>query len=309
MQNKLVVKDNALINASYYLSLVEQRLLLLGIVEARDNQSQNNEFTIHVNSYINAFGVDDSTAYLSIKDACKHLKKREFTFIRVVNGVSEKVESYWVQSVAYAENSSYVKIRFTDDVMPLITKLEKHFTSYQLEKVKDLTSIYSIRLYELLISWKQTKKVELSLADLRLKLGVDDDEYKTMCNFKARVLDLAVSQINEHTDITVKYEQVKQGRTITGFKFLFKQKASKATAQQIKRDDTTGDLFSINGLSDKQIAMFSRKLAELPELGSKYCPVGASAETFAQIIADELKNPLLQVKYIDYLKKLGFKSK
>lgn len=75
MQNKLVVKDNALINASYYLSLVEQRLLLLGIVEARDNQSQNNEFTIHVNSYINAFGVDDSTAYLSIKDACKHLKR------------------------------------------------------------------------------------------------------------------------------------------------------------------------------------------------------------------------------------------
>ena len=308
MQNKLVVKDNALINASYYLSLVEQRLLLLGIVEARDNQSQNNEFTIHVNSYINAFGVDDSTAYLSIKDACKHLKKREFTFIRVVNGVSEKVESYWVQSVAYAENSSYVKIRFTDDVMPLITKLEKHFTTYQLEKVKDLTSIYSIRLYELLISWKQTKKVELSLVDLRLKLGVDDDEYKTMCNFKARVLDLAVSQINEHTDITVKYEQVKQGRTITSFKFSFKQKA-KATAQQIKRDDTTGDLFSIDGMSDKQIQMFSKKLAELPELGSKYCPVGASAETFAQIIADELKNPLLQVKYIDYLKKLGFKSK
>ena len=308
MQNKLVVKDNALINASYYLSLVEQRLLLLGIVEARDNQSQNNEFTIHVNSYINAFGVDDSTAYLSIKDACKHLKKREFTFIRVVNGVAEKVESYWVQSVAYAENSSYVKIRFTDDVMPLITKLEKHFTSYQLEKVKDLTSIYSIRLYELLISWKQTKKVELSLADLRLKLGVDDDEYKTMCNFKARVLDLAVSQINEHTDITVKYEQVKTGRTIVGFKFSFKQKAKdKATAHQTQRDENNLDLFSIENMTDKQIEMFSKRLSELPELGN-LAKRGDSVEQFAQMIANELRNPLLQVKYIDYLKKVGFKQ-
>ena len=257
MQNKLIVKDNALINASYYLSLVEQRLLLLGIVEARDNQSQNNEFTIHVNSYINAFGVDDSTAYLSIKDACKHLKKREFTFIRVVNGVSEKVESYWVQSVAYAENSSYVKIRFTDDVMPLITKLEKHFTSYQLEKVKDLTSIYSIRLYELLISWKQTKKVELSLADLRLKLGVDDDEYKTMCNFKARVLDLAVSQINEHTDITVKYDQVKTGRQITGFKFSFRQKEKQSKAKELNRDNSTIDFLTEN-LTDKQLERIAR---------------------------------------------------
>ena len=258
MKNNLVVKDNALVSASYYLSLAEQRLILLGIVEARNNQSQDNEFIIHVNSYINAFGVDDSTAYLTIKEACKRLRGRYFTYQRLINGNLEQTESNWVQSVSYAINSSYVKIKFTDDVMPLITNLERHFTSYQLEQVKDLTSIYAIRLYELLISWKQKKKVELSLVDLRLKLGIEPNEYKAMNNFKAKVLDLAVSQINEHTDITVKYEQVKQGRTITGFKFLFKQKASKATAHQTQRDDTTGDLFSVNNLSDAQLARIAR---------------------------------------------------
>ena len=193
--------------------------------------------------------------------------------------------------------------------MPLITNLERHFTTYQLEQVKDLTSIYAIRLYELLISWKQKKKLELSLVDLRLKLGIEPNEYKAMNNFKAKVLDLAVSQINEHTDITVKYKQVKQGRTITGFTFTFKQKAKATTAHQTQRDEKTGDLFSIENMSDKQIQMFSKKLAELPELGSKYCPVGASAEQFADMVATELKNPSLQVKYIDYLKKVGFKSK
>ena len=308
MKNTLVVKDNALVSASYYLSLAEQRLILLGIIEARNNQSQDNEFIIHVNSYINAFGVDDSTAYLTIKEACKRLRGRYFTYQRLVNDNLEQVESNWVQSIAYATNSSYVKIKFTEAVMPLITNLEKHFTSYQLEQVKDLTSIYAIRLYELLISWKQTKKVELTLADLRLKLGIEPNEYKAMNNFKAKVLDLAVSQINEHSDITVKYEQVKQGRNITGFTFTFKQKAKdKATAQASQRDEKTGDLFSINGMSDKQIAVFSRKLSELPELGN-FAPIGASAEQFAQMIASELKNPLLQVKYIDYLKKVGFKQ-
>ena len=307
MKNNLVVKDNALVSASYYLSLAEQRLILLGIVEARNNQSQDNEFIIHVNSYINAFGVDDSTAYLTIKEACKRLRGRYFTYQKLVNDNLEQTESNWVQSVSYAINSSYVKIKFTDDVMPLITNLERHFTSYQLEQVKDLTSIYAIRLYELLISWKQKKKVELSLVDLRLKLGIEPNEYKAMNNFKAKVLDLAVSQINEHTDITVKYEQVKQGRTITGFKFLFKQKA-KATAQQIKRDDTTGDLFSIENMSDKQIAVFSKKLAELPELGN-LARRGDSVQQFAEMIATELKNSSLQVKYIEHLKKVGFKSK
>ena len=309
MKNNLVVKDNALVSASYYLSLAEQRLILLGIVEARNNQSQDNEFIIHVNSYISAFGVDDSTAYLTIKEACKRLRGRYFTYQKLVNDNLEQTESNWVQSVSYAINSSYVKIKFTDDVMPLITNLERHFTSYQLEQVKDLTSIYSIRLYELLISWKKTKKVELSLADLRLKLGIEPNEYKAMNNFKAKVLDLAVSQINEHTDITVKYEQVKTGRTIVGFKFSFKEKPKpKAKGGEVNRDDKTGDLFSVNGMSDKQIAVFSKKLAELPELGN-LARRGDSAEQFAQIIGDELRNPLLQVKYIDYLKQVGFKSK
>ena len=307
MKNNLVVKDNALVSASYYLSLAEQRLILLGIVEARNNQSQDNEFIIHMNSYINAFGVDDSTAYLTIKEACKRLRGRYFTYQKLVNDNLEQTESNWVQSVSYAINSSYVKIKFTDDVMPLITNLERHFTSYQLEQVKDLTSIYAIRLYELLISWKQKKKVELSLVDLRLKLGIEPNEYKAMNNFKARVLDVGIQQINEHSDLTAKYEQVKTGRTITGFKFSFKQKPSKATAQASQRDEKTGDLFSIENMSDKQIAVFSRKLAELPELGN-FAPIGATVEQFAQMITTELRNSSLQGKYVEHLRKVGFKN-
>lgn len=257
MKNTLVVKDNALVSASYYLSLAEQRLILLGIIEARNNQSQDNEFIIHVNSYINAFGVDDSTAYLTIKEACKRLRGRYFTYQRLVNDNLEQVESNWVQSIAYATNSSYVKIKFTEAVMPLITNLEKHFTSYQLEQVKDLTSIYAIRLYELLISWKQTKKVELTLADLRLKLGIEPNEYKAMNNFKAKVLDLAVTQINQHTDISVKYEQVKTGRQITGFKFSFRQKEKQSKAKELNRDNSTIDFLTDN-LTDKQLERIAR---------------------------------------------------
>ena len=45
-----------------------------------------------------------------------------------------------------------------------------------------------------------------------------------MHDFKKRVLDPAIKNVNEHTDITVKAEQHKTGRTITGFSFKFKQK-------------------------------------------------------------------------------------
>ncbi|PZO62517.1 MAG: RepB family plasmid replication initiator protein, partial [Paracoccus denitrificans] len=36
MKNELVVKDNALINASYNLEVTEQRLILLAIINARE---------------------------------------------------------------------------------------------------------------------------------------------------------------------------------------------------------------------------------------------------------------------------------
>ena len=310
MKKELIVKDNALINASYSLELTEQRIILLAILKARENKTPHNqELIVTAQSYITAFNVHRNTAYKTLKTACDNLFDRRFSYQRYSDkGKVEQVRSRWVQSVIYAENESYIKIKFTDEILPLVTMLEKHFTSYELQQVANLKSVHSIRLYELLIQYRTVGKIEISLDDLRLKLGIADGKYPTMNNFKARVLDVGIQQINEHSDITVKYEQVKTGRQITGFIFKFKQKPSKATAQQIKRDDTTGDLFSINNMSDKQIAVFSKKLAELPELGSKYCPVGASVEQFANMIADELKNPLLRVKYIDYLKKVGFKQ-
>ena len=256
----LVVKDNALINASYYLSLTEQRLILLAIIQARaEKMTSSNEFKVKVSSYINAYGVADATAYEAIQKATETLRARYFTFERVVDGEPERVVSNWVQSIAYAENSSYIKIKFTDDVMPLITKLEKHFTSYQLEQVKDLSSIYAIRLYELMMQWRSSGQTQqIPIDELRYKLGIEPDQYQKMSNFKDKVLDVAIDQINEHTDIKASYEQHKEGRTITGFTFTFKQTASKATAQQIKRDDTTGDLFTVNGMSDAQLARIAR---------------------------------------------------
>ena len=66
----LIVKDNALMNASYNLDLVEQRLILLAILEARESGkgiNANDPLTVHAESYINQFGVARQTAYQALK--------------------------------------------------------------------------------------------------------------------------------------------------------------------------------------------------------------------------------------------------
>ena len=257
MGNKLVVKDNALIEASYSLGTVEQRILLLAILVARENNTtieRDKELTIHASKYSEVFNVDKKAGYEALKSGVQGLLNANFGY-RVKDKV---VYSNWVDTIAYIDNKAVIEVIFTTKVVAFISELERRFTAYDINQVANLKNRYAIRLYESLIQYRGTGKLNISLTDLRLRLGVVDDEYYQMSMFKKRVLDLAVSQINEHTDITVKYEQVKTGRTIVSFKFSFKQKPSKATAQASQRDDTTGDLFSIDGLSDAQLARIAR---------------------------------------------------
>ncbi len=68
------------------------------------------------------------------------------------------------------------------------------------------------------------KSIIIELEEFRKRIGVLDTEYTRTDNLKMRVIELALKQINEHTDITASYEQHKKGRVITGFSFKFKQK-------------------------------------------------------------------------------------
>ncbi|WP_407538494.1 replication initiation protein RepM [Acinetobacter baumannii] len=241
--SKLVVKDNALMNASYNLDLVEQRLILLAIVEARESGkgiNANDPLTVHAESYINQFGVARQTAYQALKDACDDLFARQFSYQEInERGNTENVRSRWVSEVRYVDAEATVKLIFAPVVIPLITRLEERFTQYEMKQISELSTGYAIRLYELLICWRATGKTPvIELSDFRQKMGVLDSEYQRMHDLKKRVLEPALEQINEHTDITATYEQHKKGRVITGFSFKFKQK-KKTEAETPKNSDSS----------------------------------------------------------------------
>lgn len=303
---ELVVKDNALINASYNLDLVEQRLILLAIVEARESGkgiNANDPLTVHAESYVNQFGVHRNTAYQALKDACNDLFARQFSYQKInERGNIENYRSRWVSEIGYVDNEAVVKLIFAPAIVPLITRLEEHFTKYELQQVSNLSSAYAVRLYELLIAWRSTGSTPIiELSDFRQRIGVLDTEYKRMERFKTSVLELAIKQINEHTDITVKYEQHKRGRSISGFSFTFKQK--KKDNPSIERDPNTLDLFS--KMTDAQRHMFANKLSELPEMG-RYSQGTESYPQFAVRIAEMLQDSEKIKELAPYLKKVGY---
>jgi plasmid replication initiation protein len=305
MKNGLVVKDNALMNASYNLEVTEQRLILLAIINARETHqgiTSDSKLEIHANDYASQFHVTKEAAYKALKTAVNNLFERQFSFKEETKKGVGVVRSRWVSRIKYIDDSAILEITFAPDVVPLITRLEKHFTSYQIQQVTQLTGKYAIRLYELLIAWREIGKVpQIELSEFRAKLGVEDDEYKAMNHFKSRVLEPSIKQINQHTDITVSYEQHKRGRTITGFSFKFKQKSQPKI--EVKRDPNTPDFFV--KMTDAQRHLFANKMSEMPEM-SKYSQGTESYQQFAVRIADMLLQPEKFRELYPLLEKAGF---
>ena len=312
MKNGLVVKDNALINASYNLELTEQRLIMLAIINARESGqgiTADSKLEIHASDYAKLFNVSIDASYKALREAVNNLFNRQFSYTAEYKrtGKTGIVRSRWVSRIFYVDDLALLEITFAPDVVPLVTRLEEHFTSYQAKQVAHLTSKYATRLYELLIAWREVGKVpQIEIGEFRNRLGLLDDEYTAMHNFKKRVLEPSIQQINEHTDINVTYEQHKKGRLISGFSFRLKQKQQPKIEKPVdpKRDPNTPDFFI--PMTDAQRHLFAHKLSEMHEM-SEYSVGTESYEDFAKRIAEMLLEPEKFRTFYPLLVQLGFK--
>lgn len=256
-----VVKTNRLNTCIQNLSLAELRLMQLAIVDAREKQqglSADKPLFISALRYAERFDVEKHTAYEVLKQIEKTLFDRRFTF---VNERQNEVKSRWISQVEYHKGNGGISIILTPAVVNEITRIdgfETAFTEYLLEQTAALNSVYSVRLYELVAQWKnKTTTFELELLREQLGLGVND--YNRMSDFKRRVFELAIKEINKKTDLEVSYENKKNGREIVGFDVTTKQKRkSKHKEQQDDIKAQNGDLFTIDGLSDAQLARITR---------------------------------------------------
>lgn len=314
-KSDLVVKSNRLNTAIQNLSLSEIRIIQLAIVDARETGegiTTDKPLTISAARYAEAFNVTLPTAYEAIVDAEKNLFERRFSFL---DEYDEPVKSRWVQRSKHVKGMASISIIFTYDVVNEIIRIdgfEKFFTSYMLEQTANMKSAYSVRLYELLIQWKSIKKTPVfELKEFREQLGLGDEDYTRMDNFKKRILDSSIKEINEKSDIKVSYEQEKKGRQIAGFKFkvLPKEKSKNSEPKGISRDTNTADMFTVDGLNDNQLGRIARNpsfVADYNHMVSSTSPAGQTAQGWEFEMINRLKKDPSQFKkrpirnYLEY---------
>ena len=311
MKKDLVVKTNRLNQAFQVLTLAELHIVQLAIVDARETGtglSTDTPLRIDARRYAEVFNTTRQNAYQRMKEAEDTLFNRRFSFYDE-NG--KLVKSRWIQQVRYLDDEGAIELVFTLAVVQGISRIDgvkEFFTQYLLSQTAQLNSVYSARLYELLIQWRSTGKVPIiDLGDFREQLGIGINEYQRMHHFKARVLEPAIKEINEKTDIKAEYEQHKKGRIISGFSFKFKKKSQPKSEKVLdsKRDPNTPDFFV--KMTDAQRHLFANKLSEMPEM-SKYSQGTESYQQFAIRIANMLLEPEKFRELYPILEKAGFKG-
>jgi len=233
-----VVKSNHIINAAYRLSVVEQRVILACISKIPRNEAITDQhmYTVTAEEISQLSGTDINSAYRDLSEASKRLYDRSITILKDPDGEnrpSRRRMTRWIQTVDYIESEGRVELRFGTDMIPFLNQLTEQFTRYALSDVAKMSSSYSIRLYEFFIQWKHTGKRQILAEIDQLRYLLDlENKYSAIKDLKRRVIDLAVAEINEHSPLTVSYEQKKTGRKITHLLFTIKFTSTAKKARQ-----------------------------------------------------------------------------
>ena len=224
-QKLLVYKSNYLVNASYKLTLNEQRIILLAISKL-DSREQYHSKTIQIKSdeFCKRFSVKKSDFYNTINLTLDSL------FSRVVRIRNDEIkhEFRFISSKKYYNNLSYFEITFSNEIMNYLIDLKDNFSKYNLKHVVNFKNKHSVRVYELLneFSYKNIKKRVITIEELKKCLDLKN-EYSRFNSFRESVIDKAVNEIDKYTNISVKYNKIyNSNKSVEAIEFIFSFKCN-----------------------------------------------------------------------------------
>lgn len=216
-----ITRHNSLIEGCYKLNLNEQRLLYLCVakLDPRKVLPKDNTFTVTAKEFAEQFLMDEKLVYKEMEDASKALAER---WVRTTDG-KYREQFRWVFGVRYHDNEGKVTLGFSPWVIPYLTNLREQFTSLKLSQISELKSVYSIRLLEFLTQFKATGKFIIDLDRFKERLDIKN-EYKRFYNLKMRVIEPAVKELREKSNLVIDWKPIKSGKMIKQLEFIFSEK-------------------------------------------------------------------------------------
>lgn len=255
MESTLQVRQhNAITNARYEYSEMQLDIFLFLLSRLRKSQSDGT-YEVSVTEMSTLTGKKYN--YQQLRLATEGMGGRMFEIPDETDKKGRKVwRQMWMFSrIDYVEGTGIIEIEFTPTIQPYLFDLKDTFTSFQLYVALRLGSKHAKRIYALCSQWKDkgaTPKYEIDEFKRMIGLlnGKGDEEYTKVSMFKSRVLDIAVRQINEHSDLEIDYTLLKKGRSFKHVTFTVKPNPLTVVVPLATESPKPGA--ALSGVSDTQ---------------------------------------------------------
>ena len=213
---------NSLIEASYKLSLNEQRVIMAYAAKLDDQKPlpKDNLFELTAEEFSELCSVDTKSSYKEMEKMADNLYERDI--LSIAGHVKKRMR--WVYSAEYVSCEGKLRLEFSPIVTPYLTLLHQWFTKYHIEDVAKLQSVYHYRLYEMLMRFRDMGILVVTLDDFRERLQLGS-KYTRFSNLKARIIDPAVNEISAKTPFEVSWGVFRKDRVVQQLEFRFKVKA------------------------------------------------------------------------------------
>ena len=225
-----VCQANSLVGGKQALKLNSAKLIRAAIMQVVRDDEELKPYIITISELAELLNVPKSNIYRDIDDITHDILNNPVYIREEVGKKVRWIKIPWVTRCEYNSDIG-VAIKLNDELKPFLINLKDHYTQYTLDSILVMKSVYAIRIYELLQSEIMTRilpragtDIELSVETLKECCGCESKAYNTFSNFRNRVIDIAVKEINEKTLYTLSYDYVKKGKSVIGLIFHINMK-------------------------------------------------------------------------------------
>lgn len=196
---------------SFKYTLLEQKILLYLIHLIKYEDDINTQYILSIADLKNKLKILNGNIYTQIKNAIRNIETKEFK----VNNKEEKVFS----EINIIENNGCIPIIFNPKICMLLKEYKKYLSESDINILLTFKSIYSIRLYLLLMQIKNNS-AQYPIKELKEIFGLSINDYKYYHDFRTKALDKAINEINNKTELQFKIKEIKYSRSIEKIEFI-----------------------------------------------------------------------------------------
>lgn len=199
-----------LVKAAHGLNLSQKRLIMYAVSKLHPHASQPKQLVVKVSAqdYAKQMEVHTPNAYRDLQEAADNLFHRYISIAYDTPKGRETEKVHWVSSAKYHTGEGWVELRFSPEVSPYLSMLnDGNHINYNLQLAVDLRSVYAWRLLELLMQWKDTKRLYIKLEDLRHALEIP--ETYRYADIRLNCIEKPILELREKAGIEVTWKAVK----------------------------------------------------------------------------------------------------